>query len=350
MGAVSFSIDKNLVAHLKQVLPLPIFVETGTFEGESTEQVLPLFEQIYTVELAEEYYLKAAQRFEGMAAVQVYHDSSEQFLQRLRPILHDRSVLYWLDAHWCVADETAGEASQCPLLEELAAIGALNPESVILIDDARLFLCTPPAPHRITQWPSLDAIVRQLFVLSDAHQVMVLNDAIVYYPTAIQAAMQQYAYQHSIDWLVVLEKLRYFEQSMPQLEEKEAILQQQDAAIQEKELSIQEKELSLQEKELSIAELSVAAGDRLQIIQEQSQKISQLEYEIEHLKQQQQQQIQKIRRSKREAVKKIVATAKSQQNFIRDQAEQIKVLKRSLESTVDRQVRRRLSSFSRFFD
>jgi hypothetical protein len=336
VGAVSFSIDKDLVAHLKQVLPLPIFVETGTFEGESTAQVLPLFEQIYTVELAEEYYLKATQRFEGEAKVQTYHESSEPFLRRLQPSLRDRSVLYWLDAHWCVADETAGETSQCPLLEELAAIASLNPESVILIDDARLFLCTPPVPHRVTQWASLDAIVRQLFTLSDAHEVMVLNDVIVYYPRAIQAAMQQYAHQHSIDWLVILEKLRYFEQLMPQLEAKEAVLQQQDAAIQE--------------KEQSIAELTVAAGDRLQIIQEQAQKISQLEYEIEQLKQQQQQRIQQIRRSKREAVQKIVATAKSQQNFIRDQAEQIKVLKRSLESTVDRRVRRRLSSFSRFFD
>ena len=343
MGAVSFSIDKDLVAHLKQVLPLPIFVETGTFEGESTAQVLPLFEQIYTVELAEEYYLKAAQRFEGMATVQTSHDRSDQFLNRLRPTLRDRSVLYWLDAHWCVADETAGEESQCPLLEELAAIGSLNPESVILIDDARLFLCTPPAPHRVAQWPSLDQILKQLFALSTGHEVMVFNDVMIYYPTTIRAAMQQYAHQQSIDWLVVLEKLRYFEQSMPQLEGKEAVLQQQNTAIQEKEAAIQE-------KEQSIAELAVAAGDRLQIIQEQGQKISQLEYEIEQLKQQQQQRIQQIRRSKREAVKKIVATAKNQQNFIRDQAEQIKVLKRSLESTVDRRVRRRLSSFSRLFE
>jgi hypothetical protein len=343
VGAVSFSIDKDLVAHLKQVLPLPIFVETGTFEGESTAQVLPLFEQIYTVELAEEYYLKAIQRFEGKAAVQVYNESSEQFLRRLQPSLRDRSVLYWLDAHWCIAGETAGEESQCPLVDELAAIASLNPESVILIDDARLFLCTPPVPHRVAQWASLDTIVKQLFALSDVHEVMVLNDVMIYYPKAIREAMQQYAHQHSIDWLVVLEKLRYFEQLTPQIEAKEAVLQQQDVAIQEK-------EQSLQEKEQSIAELTVAAGDRLQIIQEQAQKISQLEYEIEQLKQQQQQRIQQIRRSKREAVQKIVATAKSQQNFIRDQAEQIKVLKRSLESTVDRQVRRRLSSFSRFFD
>ncbi|MBD3881927.1 hypothetical protein IFO70_09185 [Phormidium tenue FACHB-886] len=336
MGAVSFSIDPNLVAHLKQVLPLSTFIETGTFEGDSTAQVLPFFEQIHTVELSQEYYLKAAERFAGEAAVQVYHDSSEQFLRRLQPSLQDRSVLYWLDAHWCVADETAGEASQCPLLDELEAIGSLNAESVILIDDARLFLCTPPAPHRIAQWATLDEILKRLYGLSTAHEVMVLNDVILYYPAAIRAGLQKYAYQHSIDWLVVLEKLRYFESLLPQVEEKEAVLQQQNEA--------------LQEKEQAIAELTVAAGDRLQIIHEQEQKIAQLEYAIEQLKQEQKQRIQEIRRSKREAVQKIVASAKTQQQFIHDQAEQIKVLKRSLESTVDRRVRRRLSSFSRFFD
>jgi hypothetical protein len=329
VGAVSFSIDKPLVAHLKQLLPLPIFVETGTFEGDSLDQVLPLFEQLYSVELSPDYYQRALQRFQDHVAVQLYHDRSKDFLQQLQPMLQDRSVLYWLDAHWCVADETAGEESQCPLLEELAAIGSLNPESVILIDDARLFLCTPPAPHRVAQWASLDAILRRLFELSAAHEVMILNDVMIYYPAAIRSAMQDYAHAHSIDWLKVLEKLRHFEDLVPQIEEKEVVIQ---------------------EKQQSIAELAIAAGDRLQIIHEQEQKIAQLEYAIEQLKQQQTQRIKDIRRSKRETVQKIVAAAKTQQDFIRDQTEQIKVLKRSLESTIDRRMRRRLSSLSRFFD
>ena len=35
MGAVHFSIDPKLVSILQQQLPLTIFVETGTFKGES---------------------------------------------------------------------------------------------------------------------------------------------------------------------------------------------------------------------------------------------------------------------------------------------------------------------------
>ena len=35
MGAVHFSIDPRLLARLRDLLPLKVFVETGTYEGES---------------------------------------------------------------------------------------------------------------------------------------------------------------------------------------------------------------------------------------------------------------------------------------------------------------------------
>lgn len=62
MGAVNFSLDLKLIEHLKQVLPLSIFIETGTFEGEAVNKVMFLFEEIHTVELSEEYYLKASKK------------------------------------------------------------------------------------------------------------------------------------------------------------------------------------------------------------------------------------------------------------------------------------------------
>jgi hypothetical protein len=39
------------------------------------------------------------------------------------------------------------------LLDEFRAIGRLNERSVILIDNARLFLCPPPVPHETSQCP-----------------------------------------------------------------------------------------------------------------------------------------------------------------------------------------------------
>lgn len=238
MGAVNFSLEPKLVEHLKQVLPLSIFVETGTFEGETVNKVIFLFEEIYTVELSEEYYLRSSEKFQGQKSVKVYHDSSERLLQTLCPSLIDKSVVYWLDAHWCVADNTSGYHSQCPLLQELNAIQALNAQSVILIDDARLFLCPPPRPHEISQWPDFNAVIKKLFSLSSIHEIMVVNDVIVYYPVSINSTLKTYAYENSIDWLSVLDKSREYDGILLQLKEKEDQIKMLATATEEKENQI----------------------------------------------------------------------------------------------------------------
>ena len=208
MGAVYFSIDPQLIRYLKQLLPLSIFVETGTFEGESVAKARPFFEKLYTVELSDEYYAKAAERFKGCSDIYVHHGDSVQFLQKLRPELKDKSVIYWLDAHWCIADGTAGHKSQCPLLHELEAIDNLNSQSIVLVDDARYFLCPPPVPHEISQWPNFDALVNKFRSLSSTHELIVINDTIIFFPSYIRENIRKYAYEHSIDWLLVLNKSR----------------------------------------------------------------------------------------------------------------------------------------------
>ncbi len=208
MGAVYFSIDTQLIRYLKQLLPLSIFVETGTFEGESVAKARPFFEKLYTVELSDEYYAKAAARFKGYSDIYVHQGDSVQFLQKLRPELKDKSVIYWLDAHWCIAEGTAGDKSQCPLLQELEAIDNLNSQSIVLIDDARYFLCPPPVPHEISQWPNFDAVVNKLRSLSSTHELIVINDTFIFFPSQIRGSMRKYAYEYSIDWLSVLNKSR----------------------------------------------------------------------------------------------------------------------------------------------
>jgi hypothetical protein len=230
MGACSFSIDVTLVECLRQALPLSVFVETGTYEGEAVARMLPLFDEIYTAELSDEYYAKAADRFRSDKAVRVYHDDSSRVLSSLRARLKDKSVLYWLDAHWCVAVDTAGAQSQCPLLDELEAIGELNSNSVVLVDDARLFLCTPPNPHETDHWPGFQDVLRRLFSLSATHEIMVINDVIAFYPAPIATDMSEYARARSIDWLAVLHRLEVLEKDHEALT---AVLAERLAVIEE---------------------------------------------------------------------------------------------------------------------
>jgi hypothetical protein len=218
MGAVDFSIDMRLVETLRGMLPISVFVETGTFEGEAVARARESFEEIHSIELSDHYYALATERFADDARVTLYHGNSSHVLNALRPKLEDKAVLYWLDAHWCVADEAAGEESQCPLLDELAALRSLNAESVVLIDDARLFLATPPYPHESSHWPRLQEVLERLLGLSPDHELMVVNDVIVFFPGAALAAVSSYAKSYGTDWLARLHQLAVLEQVRDQLE------------------------------------------------------------------------------------------------------------------------------------
>ncbi|HYQ70464.1 MAG TPA: glycosyltransferase, partial [Gammaproteobacteria bacterium] len=113
-----------------------------------------------------------------------------------------------LDAHWCCADATAGSDSQTPLLEELQAIGSLQPSSVLLIDDARLYLSSPPEPHRLADWPDFHAVVLALLALSQQHRLMVYNDVIIFYPQALRSELSDYTHKHGRDLLRIMRDAR----------------------------------------------------------------------------------------------------------------------------------------------
>lgn len=213
MGAVTFSIDQRLIQMLSKKLPMDVFVETGTFRGETVDLVKSQFREIYSVELSDSYYEAAKQRFSGDPHVQMIHEDSALALRNIMPNIQDRPTLFWLDAHWCVADETAGQLSQCPLLGELEAIQTLNQNSIILIDDARLFLATPQKPHEVSDWPTFHSIIQALFKLSDQHRISVVNDCILFFPQSIEEDVKQFSHLHGVDWLNTMMRSNQYEVS-----------------------------------------------------------------------------------------------------------------------------------------
>jgi glycosyltransferase involved in cell wall biosynthesis len=270
MGAVNFSLDLKLVKQLKKVIPLDVFVETGTFEGDTIEYVKSEFGEIHSVELSEAYYNKVSDRFKSYSTVKLYLDSSEIFLKKIRSVLKDRSVLYWLDAHWCVADKTAGEKSQCPLLEELKSIEKLNSKSIVIIDDARLFIAPPPYPHEITQWPDYNSIMEQFGKLSDSHETIILNDTIIYYPHAIRYTIKEYAYENSINWLTVLDKSRDYDTLLKQQKDMLRQMEEKDDKI----VLLNEDLVSKDEKIFALSEDLVIKDDTIHDKEENITRLS----------------------------------------------------------------------------
>lgn len=233
MGAITFSLDPKLATTLQSVLPLNLLVETGTFKGDAVAELQLNFDKIISIELSKKLSMDASIRFEKYPHIQILQGNSKDILFEISEKLERSSVLFWLDAHWCVAPDSAGELSQCPLLDELKAIGRLNADSVVVIDDARLFLAPPLAPYEISQWPSFNQIVTQLLSMSSAHELMVVNDVIAFYPNSAKFVMESYAQNTGVDWLVATNCLKENGSFIQQLEEKENVIQEQASIIQE---------------------------------------------------------------------------------------------------------------------
>lgn len=198
MGAIHFSLDPELIYALRRTLPLQIFLETGTFRGDTTSAAAQLFEKVYTIEISSELFTQTGARLASLANVSRRLGNSPDVIRELVPQLANESVLYWLDAHWCGAT-TGGKDNECPVLLELHEIGILNDKSVVLIDDARLFLAPPPRPHDSDHWPLLDEIVEKLRLLNPHHRLWVINDVMVFAPPSAQAAMVEYSRTHGSD-------------------------------------------------------------------------------------------------------------------------------------------------------
>ena len=273
MGAVTFSLDPQLVVSLQSKLPLRVLVETGTFKGDTVANLEPYFDELISIELSESLWADAVKRFKNHPHVQILKGNSIGKLGDLRSELQNSGVLYWLDAHWCVANNTAGERSQCPLLEELQAIDALNSESVVLIDDARLFLAPPLAPHEISQWPRFHQMVSHLCAMSSEHELMVVNDVIVFYPLSAKSAMEAYAQNCGIDWLAATNCLKDNGSFLRHLEEKERVIQQQESDLQQKERVIRQQEGDLQQKERVIRQQEGDLQEKEKVINEQVRAI-----------------------------------------------------------------------------
>ena len=210
MGAISFSLDEKLLAFLVRQLSPEVFVETGTFKGETLKMARKYFKECHSVEMSPQLFAEAQKTFEQEKGVHLFNGTSPDFFHEHK--FTGKTVVYWLDAHWCGADHTAGEESQSPILEELELLAPLGEKSVVLIDDARLYLSPPLAPHKVSQWPDFHSITAALLRLSPRHRLLVFNDVIIFYPESIRSALLEYAHDYGVDWLKVSYDAKKLEQ------------------------------------------------------------------------------------------------------------------------------------------
>ncbi len=191
------TIDLPLATALRDSLGLRRAVETGTYRGRTARALAPLFERVVTVELSRALYESAAAALSDISNVEVIHGHSAEVLAKVvRPLV---PTFYFLDGHWS-AGKTAGSSNECPVLDELAAIGPAHRDDCLVIDDARLFTSSPPPPHDPAQWPTILDVFDALRLQRPQHTVTLLFDQIIAVPSRAKPLIDEYgARMHAAD-------------------------------------------------------------------------------------------------------------------------------------------------------
>jgi len=177
-GVDTGGLPVNYIKRFLEKFHIPVFVETGTAGGESVREAAKLFNICHTIELIE-----GRQGEDYPDNVKLYQGDSAKLL----PIILDTHcnpkeyTLFWLDAHYSEPHESAPDTVECPLIDEIRAIRN-HKKSIIMIDDARLFLAPPKWPCDYTRWPSFSSVFNTLQGCFNTHYITVVDDYIICVP------------------------------------------------------------------------------------------------------------------------------------------------------------------------
>lgn len=167
----------EVIEHYRKIYEPRVMVETGTFLGDTVDHFKNKFESVISIELSEDLAKKAMKRFANTEGVRIIEGDSSLVLPGILPELNS-PVLFWLDGHYSfeffVNNEfirTAKGETKTPIEKELDIILQSEIESVILVDDARLFTGKE-------DYPSIKSVKRKVKKYKVDRMVFVKNDII----------------------------------------------------------------------------------------------------------------------------------------------------------------------------
>lgn len=162
------------LAVIRQNIPNPpprVFIETGTYYGDTVAAVKDMYANIISIEVDETLYNKACQRFVADQNIRIVHGDCASELQSILATLKEPAT-FWLDGHYS-GGETGKGVIEDPILISLNQIAA-HPvrDHVIFIDDARTF-------DGREGRPDISDIFNEIKKIGSRYIIRVQNDIIV---------------------------------------------------------------------------------------------------------------------------------------------------------------------------
>ena len=182
------SLSRGKIAELKHLSKTDCFIETGTYLGNTTDAMRPLFSRVVSIELSEELHAAAQKRFAGDSVVSLIRgDSAERIVDALA-LGGESRPLIWLDAHWS-GGNTAKAGRNTPILAEIHRIKeAGRSDAMILVDDISFFWKVNPGFNvhdSISGYPEISMLMDELMALNPTFKIFVNCDIMVAVPAEL---------------------------------------------------------------------------------------------------------------------------------------------------------------------
>ena len=186
---------RNVIEYYRNLYKPSMFVETGTFIGDTVDYFKNKFDFIYSIELSEELAKKASARFENNNNIRIIQGNSSDVLPAVVLNLKSES-LFWLDGHYSSEFyldneliKTAKGKSDTPIEKELDILLSSSTKHIILIDDARLF-------NGKGDYPSIKAIKNKVKASGLAYNLFISKDIIHLIPNKIEKLSKDIKISH----------------------------------------------------------------------------------------------------------------------------------------------------------
>lgn len=159
----------NFILELARKNKINVFIETGTYLGDTTNALADYFKKIYTFEISEDLVKLARKRFENKKHIDVIHGDSGIELEKVLLKINEPTI-FWLDGHFSDGFLYSKKHNlDTPIIKEIKDIfesNIKNQRNIILIDDAFEFDGT-------RGYPTIEELEKLIFTYTDKYEVKV---------------------------------------------------------------------------------------------------------------------------------------------------------------------------------